>query len=471
MERDNSAVAQRTGEIHTGLSRGLVSGPPDAGLVPEPVMSRLSTDPEECAVFDASDSDVLFLPADEIRLQAAFGQALCASRVRYDLSQRELSIASGLEISYISYLERGRRCPRLAVLFRFSETLGLSPAALIAETACEFERLRAMPLAELVPATRPTVFTPGIGARSSAEPLPRLSRQPEINLQELKTALGVVVEEYLLKAPLTNREVLSRGSFSADYWCRVRYGRCHPGLIALWRIAFAVRARPASLVEDTFIRYQLAVEGSSAQAAGRRRRFIASMGSTGRFASASAVQVRSKPLRSPLKEPLKAFQVLESTLKGSTIAHCAQEFGVSQSYCNQLATRAVETLLQLEFVREHRVPVHDWWLHRKRLLYREHWLQLIEQARLILAGANPEAALVEGIQGTGLSESVHPVSGHQSAPVPKPPNSEEFAVELATERNLRAAIQQFRASDRLPREKLYKRQAPSNTRGFRRGES
>lgn len=61
----------------------------------------------------------------------AFGQTLRYFRARQQISQERLSQESGLDRSYISLLERGRRQPSLTTLLQLAEALDASASELI----------------------------------------------------------------------------------------------------------------------------------------------------------------------------------------------------------------------------------------------------------------------------------------------------------------------------------------------------
>ncbi|UAY55693.1 helix-turn-helix domain-containing protein [Arachidicoccus terrestris] len=59
------------------------------------------------------------------------GNKLKEARIEKGISQEDLSINSGLDRSYISMLERGKRNPTLLVIFKLCQTLDISPNLLI----------------------------------------------------------------------------------------------------------------------------------------------------------------------------------------------------------------------------------------------------------------------------------------------------------------------------------------------------
>lgn len=48
------------------------------------------------------------------------------------MSQERLSLASGMDRTFVSMLERGVRQPALSSIFALAEALGVSPAVLVA---------------------------------------------------------------------------------------------------------------------------------------------------------------------------------------------------------------------------------------------------------------------------------------------------------------------------------------------------
>lgn len=59
------------------------------------------------------------------------GKHLKEIRILKGLSQEELSLQAGLDRSYISMVERGKRNPTLLVIFKICEVLSIPPHTLI----------------------------------------------------------------------------------------------------------------------------------------------------------------------------------------------------------------------------------------------------------------------------------------------------------------------------------------------------
>lgn len=64
-------------------------------------------------------------------LEKLFGKALQKLRKEKGLSQEKLSFESGVHRTYISLLERGKRCPSLKTIFQLSKALAVEPADLL----------------------------------------------------------------------------------------------------------------------------------------------------------------------------------------------------------------------------------------------------------------------------------------------------------------------------------------------------
>ena len=64
----------------------------------------------------------------------AFGLALRAARIARQLSQNRLSEMCDVDRTYPSLVERGLRCPTLAMLLRLANALNVEPARLITDT-------------------------------------------------------------------------------------------------------------------------------------------------------------------------------------------------------------------------------------------------------------------------------------------------------------------------------------------------
>ena len=68
-----------------------------------------------------------------ITLEEAFGKVLQQQRKARNLSQKLLASETGLDRTFISLLERGKRRPTINTLFQLAYILGVKPAELITE--------------------------------------------------------------------------------------------------------------------------------------------------------------------------------------------------------------------------------------------------------------------------------------------------------------------------------------------------
>lgn len=64
--------------------------------------------------------------------ETAFGQVLRSARSDKNISQEELAFNAGLDRTFISLLERGRRQPSLTTLIELARALGISASDLVA---------------------------------------------------------------------------------------------------------------------------------------------------------------------------------------------------------------------------------------------------------------------------------------------------------------------------------------------------
>lgn len=64
-------------------------------------------------------------------LALLFAQRLKAERIKRDWSQSELADASGVNVTFISEIERGRKEPGLATIERLTKALNVTPAELL----------------------------------------------------------------------------------------------------------------------------------------------------------------------------------------------------------------------------------------------------------------------------------------------------------------------------------------------------
>jgi len=67
----------------------------------------------------------------------AFGGVLRDPRLRAGFTQERLALDAGIDRTFVSLLERGRRQPTIETLFRLAQVLEVSPATLVARTSAE----------------------------------------------------------------------------------------------------------------------------------------------------------------------------------------------------------------------------------------------------------------------------------------------------------------------------------------------
>jgi transcriptional regulator with XRE-family HTH domain len=72
-------------------------------------------------------------------IHRAFGRVLREYRLKSTLSQEDLALAAGIDRTFVSLLERGKRQPTLQTIFRLAKVLGVSPATLVAKTSSALE--------------------------------------------------------------------------------------------------------------------------------------------------------------------------------------------------------------------------------------------------------------------------------------------------------------------------------------------
>jgi transcriptional regulator with XRE-family HTH domain len=75
---------------------------------------------------------------DRRRLGIAFGRVLRAARRERGVSQEWLALATGLDRTFMSLLERGNRTPTLLVVFILADALSKKPCQLVADTFMRF---------------------------------------------------------------------------------------------------------------------------------------------------------------------------------------------------------------------------------------------------------------------------------------------------------------------------------------------
>ncbi|WP_309028997.1 helix-turn-helix domain-containing protein [Pelagicoccus enzymogenes] len=67
----------------------------------------------------------------ESETQRALGAAIKGARERADMLQKELAHESGLDITYVCSVERGKRNLTIASLLKISKALGVLPSTLL----------------------------------------------------------------------------------------------------------------------------------------------------------------------------------------------------------------------------------------------------------------------------------------------------------------------------------------------------
>lgn len=66
-------------------------------------------------------------------IENSFGKIILKYRNEKKISQEMLATLSGLDRTYISLLERGKRNPTLKTIFKLAEALEVLPSALVKE--------------------------------------------------------------------------------------------------------------------------------------------------------------------------------------------------------------------------------------------------------------------------------------------------------------------------------------------------
>jgi len=77
---------------------------------------------------------------DEERVKKRFGEILRELRASKELSQERLALETGLDRTFISMLERGKRQPSLFTVFVLADSLGVLPSKLIKKCEDDFFR-------------------------------------------------------------------------------------------------------------------------------------------------------------------------------------------------------------------------------------------------------------------------------------------------------------------------------------------
>ena len=76
------------------------------------------------------------------KVAIAFGQVLREIRLEKGVTQDSLASQCDVDRTYPSLLERGLRSPTLAMVFRLSEALDISPAVVVTRSQEQLRQLR-----------------------------------------------------------------------------------------------------------------------------------------------------------------------------------------------------------------------------------------------------------------------------------------------------------------------------------------
>lgn len=69
-----------------------------------------------------------------MEIEAVFGKVLKEIRLKNKLSQEELAFICGLDRTYISLMERGKRKPTINTIFALASALNVMPSDLVSST-------------------------------------------------------------------------------------------------------------------------------------------------------------------------------------------------------------------------------------------------------------------------------------------------------------------------------------------------
>ncbi|MBH8609352.1 helix-turn-helix transcriptional regulator [Thermoactinomyces sp. CICC 10521] len=68
-----------------------------------------------------------------LKIEEALALVIRKSRKKCKMSQEELSLRCGLDRSFISLIERGKRKPTLHTIFLIAQALGIKPSVIVQE--------------------------------------------------------------------------------------------------------------------------------------------------------------------------------------------------------------------------------------------------------------------------------------------------------------------------------------------------
>ncbi|REJ07744.1 helix-turn-helix domain-containing protein [Halobacillus trueperi] len=69
----------------------------------------------------------------DLQVRKAVGEKVKQLREERKLSQEEFAFLVGIDRTYVSFIERGERSPRLPMLYRIAHVLEVQPSSLLVE--------------------------------------------------------------------------------------------------------------------------------------------------------------------------------------------------------------------------------------------------------------------------------------------------------------------------------------------------
>ncbi|MBN9653275.1 helix-turn-helix transcriptional regulator [Halobacillus sp. GSS1] len=69
----------------------------------------------------------------DLEVRKAIGKQIKHLREERGISQEEFAFLVGIDRTYVSFIERGERSPRLPILYRMANVLEVHPGALLVE--------------------------------------------------------------------------------------------------------------------------------------------------------------------------------------------------------------------------------------------------------------------------------------------------------------------------------------------------
>jgi transcriptional regulator with XRE-family HTH domain len=185
-----------------------------------------------------------------------FGRVLKRLREQRGLSQEELAGDEG-DRTHPSLLERGRRTPSLATIYKLSDKLAIKPAELVRAAHVEYRASleRAEKLRAGIEKNR--------GKSRPRKPNPSDTFGGKANRELAARAFGYILRTTRIEQNLTGSELAALSGIEADYVSLVERGLRTPSIAIIRRLASGLGMHADQLIERAYERLNLLQNASA----------------------------------------------------------------------------------------------------------------------------------------------------------------------------------------------------------------